>query len=325
MIIRRKKSTIIPERQKINKQYNLYSYSRPISPSPSFSLDENIDSSFDNNRLTSIDVISLDKQSRVTLTKNIKKIIPLEPSDKIAVYQDRYNKNIILKVQKQEEKNRIDNWVLIIKKVNEHGFSNKKKRDLLPSKTSFIDKAKDVVGESKSHVSPSPPSSYVDRYTSLYKQDTLYSTPILLVDDEPDLLFNFDMILKDEGYKDIKSFSNSKNLLKYLLEMKSDHRFHYKLIILDIRMPEINGIQLYQILKILNPPIKAIFMTALDAVDELTSMYQDIKQGDIIRKPIGREKFIQIVNDKVSTLLGGSIILSVLSLLTRIIQDSLFV
>ena len=72
--------------------------------SPSYlSKDIAADKSFDNNRLTSIDVISVDKQSRVTLTKKAKKIIPLEPGDKIAIYQDIYNKNIILKVQKQQQ------------------------------------------------------------------------------------------------------------------------------------------------------------------------------------------------------------------------------
>ena len=59
-------------------------------------------------------------------------------------------------------------------------------------------------------------------------------------------------------------------MLKHLLESKSSSP--YKLAILDIRMPDINGIQLYQILKTLNPAIKIIFITALDAADELTSM-----------------------------------------------------
>ena len=47
------------------------------------------------------------------------------------------------------------------------------------------------------------------------KQNTLYSTPILLVDDEEELLFTFSMLLKQEGYTNVKAFSNSENMLKY--------------------------------------------------------------------------------------------------------------
>ena len=65
-------------------------------------------------------------------------------------------------------------------------------------------------------------------------------------------------------------------------------------------MPYINGIQLYQILKILNPFLKIIFVTALDAVNELSSIYSEIKPSDIMRKPITPDQFVKTVNDKVS-------------------------
>ncbi len=89
-------------------------------------------------------------------------------------------------------------------------------------------------------------------------------------------------------------------MLKYFAGMAK-----FKLAVLDIRMPDINGIQIYQILKILNPSIKAIFMSALDAVNELASMYSEIKSSDIIRKPVNKDKFIRTVNDKVKTLVAG--------------------
>ena len=93
----------------------------------------------------------------------------------------------------------------------------------------------------------------------------------------------FELFLKSEGYKNVKTFSDSKNVIKYLLDLRNSS--YYKLAIMDIRMPDINGIQLYQILKILNPDIKIIFLTALDAVNELTSIYSEVKPIDIIRKP----------------------------------------
>jgi two-component system response regulator ChvI len=95
-------------------------------------------------------------------------------------------------------------------------------------------------------------------------------------------------------------FFDSKSVLSCIADIEKS-----KIVILDIRMSDINGIQLYQILKILNPSIKAIFMSALDAVNELASLYSDIKPSDIIRKPVNKDKFIQTVNDKVKTLVVG--------------------
>ena len=132
-----------------------------------------------------------------------------------------------------------------------------------------------------------------------YKQDTLYSTPILLVDDDIDLLYAFELILKDEGYKNVKTYPDAKSALKYTMgNIKK-----YKLAILDIRMPDINGIQLYQMLKILNPSIKVMFITSLDSVKELASIFSEVTDKDILRKPVHQKQLIETVNNKVSTLL----------------------
>ena len=65
-------------------------------------------------------------------------------------------------------------------------------------------------------------------------------------------------------------------------------------------MPDINGVQLYQILKIINSGIKVLFVSALDAVEELMSIFPEIKSKDIIRKPITEERFIAKVDEVIS-------------------------
>jgi CheY-like chemotaxis protein len=187
----------------------------------------------------------------------------------------------VLKIQQQEKV--VDNWVLIrgnkekSKKHNRINGDNNKK----------IAVVADACNNSN--------SSYCNK-----EYATRHSIPILLVDDEEDLLMTFDFFLRSEGYDNIKAFSSSKSLLRYLLESK--RMMQYKLVIMDIRMPDINGMQLYQIIRILNPSIKTMFLTALDAVEELTSIYPEIKPTDILRKPIDNNQFIEAVNDKVSGL-----------------------
>jgi two-component system, OmpR family, response regulator ChvI len=58
-------------------------------------------------------------------------------------------------------------------------------------------------------------------------------------------------------------------------------------------MPNFNGIQLYYRLKAINPKIKVLFVTALDAAQEMVSTLPNIRLDDvIIRKPVDIEQFL---------------------------------
>jgi two-component system, OmpR family, response regulator ChvI len=71
---------------------------------------------------------------------------------------------------------------------------------------------------------------------------------------------------------------------------------HYDLAVMDIRMPGLNGLQLYYRLKAMNMSIKVLFVSALDAAAEIISILPDVKQSDIIRKPVDQEHFVSAVN-----------------------------
>jgi CheY-like chemotaxis protein len=115
---------------------------------------------------------------------------------------------------------------------------------------------------------------------------------ILLIDDDKDILFTFTSIIEGEGYKTI-SFSDPQKALNHFSQMSP---YHYDLIVMDIRMPGINGIQLYSKLKVMNPDIKVLFLSALDAVEELLSIFSDINPSEIIRKPIEPQVLLAKVN-----------------------------
>jgi CheY-like chemotaxis protein len=256
-------------------------------------------------RLSPIDVLTIDKHSRLTLTKKVKKIIPLNTDNKIIVYQDTLTKNILLKVQHEETI--IDSWILTksndnANNISSNSSSNKVKADNIGNSSSFNDTidepyVNEAEKDEKSNFNIG--SRGENPYNTRYKQKTLYNIPILLIDDENDLLTSFNLLLKIEGYRNVKTFSDSKSVLKHLSDKNP---LYYKLAITDIRMPDINGIQLYQILRILNPSIKIIFLTALDAVNELASIYPEVKPPDIMKKPIDPEQFIKTVNDKVNSI-----------------------
>ncbi len=105
---------------------------------------------------------------------------------------------------------------------------------------------------------------------------------ILLIDDDKDILFTFVTIIESAGYH-VTSFSDPLQALTHFSQMDP---YHYDLVIMDIRMPGLNGIQLYSKFKVMNPDIKVFILSALDAIDELLSIFPEIKSNDILRKPI---------------------------------------
>jgi CheY-like chemotaxis protein len=105
---------------------------------------------------------------------------------------------------------------------------------------------------------------------------------ILLIDDDKDILFTFVTIIESAGYH-VTSFSDPYQALSHFSQMDP---YHYDLVIMDIRMPGLNGIQLYSKFKVMNPDIKVFILSALDAIDELLSIFPEIKSNDILRKPI---------------------------------------
>jgi len=121
-----------------------------------------------------------------------------------------------------------------------------------------------------------------------------YSVNIMVVDDEADTLFTYESFLSDEGYK-IKSFTDSLEALKHFVQLP-DPSSHYKLALLDIRMPKLNGLQLFYQMKKLSPKIKIMFCSAIEIAEELTSVLPDIEHNYIIKKPVEREYLITKIN-----------------------------
>ena len=83
---------------------------------------------------------------------------------------------------------------------------------------------------------------------------------ILIVEDEPDLIYTYKEILQDEGYN-VDTFTDPYAALRQFAEIDPSY---YGLVLLDIRMPRLNGLQLYYRIKAINHNTKIIFVTALD-------------------------------------------------------------
>lgn len=246
-----------------------------------------ISKTISNGRVTPIDVITVDKYSRITLTKNLKKVMSINPLDKIIVYKDNYNKNVIFQVQRGK-----DEIASIWNLTKAREISKFQHNSRLDSEHISDKIKKDTFDEHQSANS---------NYNNLRHHDTLYKLPIILIDDEIDMLSSYEILLRSEGYSSITKFSDSSSSLSHIFDPK--YSSYYRLAIIDIRMPNINGIKIYQILRIVNPSIKILFVTGLDAVEEITSIYPEIKPSNIVKKPFTRDEFISTVNLAVSNII----------------------
>ena len=126
------------------------------------------------------------------------------------------------------------------------------------------------------------------------QQRQKYSYNILVVDDEPDTAFTYKTLLSAEGY-DVQVFTDPQEALKHFVQ-RPDPSSHYQLVLLDIRMPRLNGLQLFYRIKAVSPNTKIVFCSALDIAEELTSILPGISYHHIIKKPMRREDFISKIN-----------------------------
>ena len=115
---------------------------------------------------------------------------------------------------------------------------------------------------------------------------------IIVVDDEIELATLFKTFLRKEGY-DTTSFSDPLIALEYFKDTFDKH----SLIITDLRMPGLNGIELAKRIRQLNSKIKIFLMTAFDISDlENNSDYKAARIDTIMQKPVHLSNLREIIN-----------------------------
>src|SRR5215831_15628402 len=78
---------------------------------------------------------------------------------------------------------------------------------------------------------------------------------VLIVDDEPDVNTVLKMILDQNGF-------NADSYVDPILALENFKAGSYDLVLLDIRMPEMDGLHLYKEMKRIDSKVKVCFLTA---------------------------------------------------------------
>jgi DNA-binding response OmpR family regulator len=117
---------------------------------------------------------------------------------------------------------------------------------------------------------------------------------ILLVDEEPDLTMTFKAILQGVGFA-VDIYENP------LVALYNFRPHYYDLVILDIKMPEMNGFELYSEMLKIDSQVKVCFVTAGEMYNDNVrkneeEQYCELDTERFIQKPISNGDLIRRIN-----------------------------
>jgi CheY-like chemotaxis protein len=121
---------------------------------------------------------------------------------------------------------------------------------------------------------------------------------IMIVDDDVDITSSFSLALEDSGLFDVDTYNDP------LVAWSNYTPSSYDLLLLDIRMPKMNGFELYDKIKKKDNKVKVCFISAYNV--EYTTLREEFPSleidcfisKDIIRKPIEVNKLIERLEEE---------------------------
>jgi DNA-binding response OmpR family regulator len=119
----------------------------------------------------------------------------------------------------------------------------------------------------------------------------------LLVDDEPDITTSLQVGLEEGGGFDVDAFTDPN------LALKCFKPNFYDLVSIDIMMPKIDGFELYERLKKVDPDVKVCFLTASEMYHEKIRKVEHcaLNKDLFLQKPISTDDLIREVNKKINS------------------------
>ena len=118
------------------------------------------------------------------------------------------------------------------------------------------------------------------------ENNTSNTKKIMVVDDETDVISVLEIVLEENGFE-VETFEDP------IVALKSYRAGVYDLLILDIKMPEMDGFELYDRIKKIDDNAKVCFLTASEMY------YMNSRKLDkdlLIQKPIANEDLVEEIN-----------------------------
>ena len=118
---------------------------------------------------------------------------------------------------------------------------------------------------------------------------------VAIVDDEPDITTVLKRGLEQNGFS-VDAFNDPQVALN---SFKPDY---YDLMIIDIRMPKLNGFDLYREVRKKDANVKVCFLTAFEIYyEEFRKMFPTIDVKAFVRKPVSIAALVKQINTTIES------------------------
>ena len=115
---------------------------------------------------------------------------------------------------------------------------------------------------------------------------------ILVVDDEHDITFSLRIGLENNGFA-VDIFNDPQEALS---NFKAGL---YDLLLIDVKMPKMNGFELYQEIEKMDNKAKVCFITAFEVYyDSLRELFPTVKVDCYIKKPVTTDELVQRIKSE---------------------------
>jgi CheY-like chemotaxis protein len=130
---------------------------------------------------------------------------------------------------------------------------------------------------------------------------------ILLVDDEPDITISISAVLESNDLE-VTSYNDP------VLALSSFKPHHYDLVMLDLKMPKLDGFEFYNEIRKIDNRTKVCFITATDKNNykglegsegqsgnykEKLQLYCELKKDMFLQKPISNDDLVNEINKRI--------------------------
>jgi DNA-binding response OmpR family regulator len=123
---------------------------------------------------------------------------------------------------------------------------------------------------------------------------------LLLVDDEQDIAYTFRIALEDNGFV-VDTFNDPQEALSNFAAGL------YDLLLIDIKMPKMNGFELYQKIEKIDNKAKVCFITAYEVYyKSLRELFPSIEVDCYIKKPITTNDLVERITTELDVASSSS-------------------
>jgi two-component system, OmpR family, response regulator ChvI len=119
---------------------------------------------------------------------------------------------------------------------------------------------------------------------------------ILVVDDEPDITTTLKIGLENKGFAAVDTFNDPALALS---NFKPDL---YDIVMLDIKMPALNGFELCQEIRKKDKKVKICFITGFELYyDQLKKDFPKLNVGCFIKKPMEIDNLVERIREELQS------------------------